>query len=326
MSTTMRAVRLTEVSGPDALRLEAVSLPVAGADETVVRVRAAALNHRDVYVTQGKYPGIALPVTLGSDGAGLVGEREVVIDPMLGWGDDDRVWRAGASILGMPRDGTFAEYVVVPNENVHAKPAHLSMEEAAALPLAGLTAYRALFTRGGLSSGETVLITGVGGGVQTFVLLFAKAAGARAIVTSGNDEKLARARQLGADVTINYRTDEAWHKSVRKAGPVDLAIDSAGGATLGRCVEAIRPGGRVVLYGGSNGDASLRPFSIFWNHVDVLGTSMGSPRDFEAMLAFVEREKIRPAIDRIYPLDDIVAAAKRLDEAQQFGKIVLSIA
>ncbi|MDQ2991659.1 MAG: NAD(P)-dependent alcohol dehydrogenase [Candidatus Eremiobacteraeota bacterium] len=325
MPTTMRAIRLAEASGPEALRLEAIPVPVAGEGETLVRVRAAALNHRDVYVTQGKYPGIALPVTLGSDGAGLAGEREVVIDPMLGWGDDDRVWQNGASILGMPRDGTFAEYVAVPSENVHAKPAHLSMEEAAGLPLAGLTAYRALFTRGGLSSGETVLITGVGGGVQTFVLLFAKAAGARAVVTSGSDEKLARARELGADVTINYRTDEAWHKSVRKAGPVDLAIDSAGGATLGRCVESLRPGGRVVLYGGSNGDANLRPFSIFWNHIDVLGTSMGSPRDFAAMLAFVERERIRPAIDRVYRLDEIVAAATRLDGARQFGKIVLSI-
>ncbi len=325
MSTTMQAIRLTETSGPDALRLETISVPAAGAGETLVRVRAAALNHRDVYVTQGKYPGIALPVTPGSDGAGMAGEREVVIDPMLGWGDDDRVWRTGASILGMPRDGTFADYVAVPSENVYAKPAHLSMEEAAALPLAGLTAYRALFTRGGLSSGETVLITGVGGGVQTFVLLFAKAAGARAIVTSGSDEKLARARELGADVTINYRSDEAWHKSVRKAGPVDLAIDSAGGPTLGRCIEAIRPGGRVVLYGGSNGDANLRPFSIFWNHIDVLGTSMGSPRDFEAMLGFVEREQIRPAIDRVYPLGEIAAAAKRMDDAQQFGKIVLSL-
>lgn len=321
----MQAVRLHETSGPDGLLVEEIAVPVPAAGATLVRVRAAALNHRDVYVTQGKYPGIVLPVTPGSDGAGEADGREVVIDPMLGWGAGDRVWQAGASILGMPRDGTLAQYVAVPSENVHAKPAHLSMEEAAALPLAGLTAYRALFTRGGVRAGETVLITGVGGGVQTFVLLFAKAAGARTIVTSGSDEKLARAKELGADVTVNYRIDEAWHKSVRKAGPVDLAIDSAGGETLGRCIEAVRPGGRVVLYGGSNGDATVRPFSIFWNHVDVLGTSMGSPRDFAAMLALVEREKIHPAIDRVYAMSDVVAAAKHMDEAAQFGKIVLTI-
>jgi zinc-binding alcohol dehydrogenase/oxidoreductase len=323
--SSMQAVRLYESSGPEGLRVEPVPQPVAAAGETLVRVRAAALNHRDVYVTQGKYPGIALPVTLGSDGAGDANGRAVVIDPMLGWGPDDRVWQPGASILGMPRDGTFAQYVAVPSENVHAKPAHLTMEEAAALPLAGLTAYRALFTRGTLQAGETVLITGVGGGVQTFVLLFAKAAGARTIVTSGSDEKLARAKELGADVAINYRTDETWHKSVRKAGPIDLAVDSAGGATLARCIDAVRPGGRVVLYGGSNGDATVRPFSIFWNHLDVLGTSMGSPRDFAAMLALVEREKIRPAIDRVYAMNDVVEAARRMNDAAQFGKIVLTI-
>jgi len=321
----MQAVRLVETAGPAGARVETLQSPEAAAGETLVRVRAAALNHRDVYISQGKYPGIALPVTLGSDGAGEADGRDVLIDPMLGWGDDDRVWQPGATILGMPRDGTFADYVAVPTENVHTKPPHLSIEEAAALPLAGLTAYRALFTRGGLASGETVLITGVGGGVQTFVLLFAKAAGARAIVTSGSDEKLARAKALGADVTINYRTDENWHKSARKAGPVDLAIDSAGGATLGRCVEAIRPGGRVVLYGGSNGDASVRPFSIFWNHIDVLGTSMGSPRDFAAMLAFVGRERIRPVVDRVYAMGEIAAALRRMEEAHQFGKIVIRI-
>ncbi|HEY8320930.1 MAG TPA: NAD(P)-dependent alcohol dehydrogenase [Candidatus Baltobacteraceae bacterium] len=321
---SMRAVRLTETMGVPAVD-PATPLPARIEGETLVRVRAAALNHRDVYIMQGKYPGITLPVTLGSDGAGEADGREVVIDPMLGWGDDDRVWRTGASILGMPRDGTMAGYVAVPNENVHAKPAHLSLDEAAALPLAGLTAYRALFTRGGLSSGETVLITGVGGGVQTFVLLFAKAAGARTIVTSGSDEKLTRATALGADVAINYRTDEAWHKAVRKAGPIDLAVDSAGGATLARCIDAVRPGGRVVLYGGSNGDATVRPFSIFWNHLDVLGTSMGSPRDFAAMLAFVERERIRPAIDRVYPMDRVAEAMRRMDEAHQFGKIVIRV-
>lgn len=321
----MRAVRLFQTSGPEALRVEDVPVPRPAAGEALVRVRAAALNHRDVYVTQGKYPGIALPVTPGSDGAGECHGREVVIDPMLDWGDDDRAWRKGSSILGMPRDGTFAQYVAVPSGNVYPKPAHLSAEEASALPLGGLTAYRALFTRGAVRSGETVLITGVGGGVQTLALLFAKSAGARVVVTSGSDAKLARAADLGADVCVNYRTDEAWHKTVRAAGPVDLVVDSSGGASLARAIEAVRPGGRVVIYGGTTGDATLRPFSIFWNHVDLLGTSMGSPRDFAAMLAFVERERIRPVVDRVYAMQDVVAAARRMEAAEQFGKIVLTI-
>jgi len=321
----MQAVRLRETAGPDALRIETVPIPEAGPGEAIVRLRAAAFNHRDVYVTQGKYPGIALPVTPGSDGAGECEGRAVLVDPMLDWGDDERVWRKGASILGMPRDGTFAQYVVVPAANVHDRPAHLTVDEAAALPLAGLTAYRALFTRAALHAGETVLITGVGGGVQTMALIFAKHAGARVIATSSSDAKLARATALGADVAINYRTDEQWFKTARAAGPIDAAIDSAGGATLARVADIVRPGGRIVVYGGTNGDATVRPFSIFWNHLDVLGTSMGSPQDFAAMLAFVDRERIRPAIDRVYEMGDVAIAARRMEEAAQFGKIVLTI-
>ncbi|MFY9719447.1 MAG: alcohol dehydrogenase catalytic domain-containing protein, partial [Candidatus Cybelea sp.] len=164
----MLAARLHEIGGPSGLRVDEVPVPQPGDGEVLVRIRAAALNRRDLFITQGLYPNIRLPVTLGSDGAGEVGGEAVVIDPMLHWGDDARVWDAAtATILGMPRDGTFAGYVSVPAENVYPKPEHLSMEEAAAIPLAGLTAYRAVFTRGALRAGETVLITGIGGGVQT---------------------------------------------------------------------------------------------------------------------------------------------------------------
>lgn len=290
-----------------------------------MRVRAAALNHRDVFVTQGKYPAVTLPAILGSDGAGEVdGVGDVVIYPMLGWGDDPRAWKPSAQILGMPHQGTFAQYVSVPKENVFAKPASLSMQEAAAIPLAGLTAYRAAFTRGALQAGETVLITGIGGGVQTFVLLFAKHVGARAIVTSGSDDKLARARELGADVTINYRTDKDWHKTARAAGPVDLAVDSTGGDILSKAVSALRVGGRAVIYGATLGDATLRPFSIFWNHIDLRGTSMGSPEDFRNMLALFGRG-LHPVIDRVYPLAETAAAAERMNDAKQFGKIVIDV-
>ena len=322
----MKAIRLHEVGGPQNLRVDEVAPPAPASGETLVRIRAAAFNRRDVFITQGMYPGIELPRILGSDGAGIEESSgaEVVIDPMLGWGDDPHVWGAHASILGMPHDGTFAQYVSVPSENVFAKPTHLSMEEAAALPLAGLTAYRALVTRGELKTGETVLITGVGGGVQTFVLLFAKALGARTIVTSGSDEKLERAKALGADVAINYRTTPEWHKQIKR-GEVDLVVDSSGGDTIAKALGVVKPGGRVVLYGATRREASLLVFPIFWNHIDIRGTSMGSPMDFKAMLALVEQHRITPVVDRTYPMDEAAAAAQRIAESEQFGKVVLRI-
>ena len=224
----------------------------------------------------------------------------------------------------MPRAGTFAEYVAVPAANVYRKPAGLSMEEAAAIPLAGLTAYRALFTRGALQPGETVLVTGVGGGVQTFVLLFAKRAGARAIVTSSSDEKLARAKELGADLAINYASSPGWAKTLRTSERVDLVVDSSGGDTLRAAIDVVRPGGRIAIYGGTNGDATIKMFPLFWKHVTILGTSMGSPEDFAAMLRLFD-DDLRPAIDRTFSLDDAPAAFARLAESSQFGKVVLTL-
>jgi zinc-binding alcohol dehydrogenase/oxidoreductase len=336
MIETMRALRLHEIGGPQNLGVDDVALPAVGDGEVLVRVRAAALNHRDVFITQGLYPKIRMPVTLGSDGAGEIARLgsvvsgltegdQVVIDPMLAWGDDPRVWNpATATILGMPQDGTFAQYVVVPVDNVHRKPAKLSMQEAAAIPLAGLTAYRALFTRGALQPGETVLITGVGGGVQTFALLFAKWAGAHAIVTSSSDEKLERARALGADVAINYASNLDWPKLLRSTAPIDLVVDSSGGDTLRKALDAVRPGGRIVAYGGTRGDATIKMFPLFWKHVSILGTSMGSPQDFSAMLRLFDNE-LAPAIDRVFELDDGIAAFERLAAGDQFGKIVLTV-
>jgi len=321
----MKAVRLHKIGGPEDLVFEDVDPPQPAAGEVLVRVRAAAFNHRDVFITQGLYPKIALPRILGSDGAGEAQGREVLVDPLLGWGPDERIWRPDATILGMPRDGTFAQFVSVPQQNVHPKPPHLSFQEAAALPLAGVTAYRALFTRGELREGETLLITGVGGGVQTFALLFAVAAGARVLVTSASDEKLERAAAMGAHAGFNYRTDPEWHKAIRAHAPIDIAIDSAGGEAFARALTIVRPGGRVVTYGGTHGEAAIKLFPVFWNQIDVRGSSMGSPADFAAMLRFVQAHEIRPAIDRVYPLEEAAAAAARMNQAAQFGKIVLDV-
>ena len=325
-AAAMKAVRLHEIGGPANLRVDDVPQPQAGPGETLVRVRAAAFNHRDVFITQGLYPNIALPVILGADGCGEVDGRRVVIDPMIGWGDDPEIWRADSSILGMPRPGTFAQYVAVPSGNVYDAPGHLDDSECAALPLAGLTAFRAAVTRGRIAKGETVLVTGIGGGVQTFVLLFAKALGARVAVTSSSDEKLARARELGADIAVNYATTPDWHKAVRKeAGSIDVAVDSAGGETFAKLTTIVRPGGRIVTYGGTNGDAKIKMFPVFWNHLTILGTSMGSPQDFAGMLRLIEEHRIRPVVDRVFAMDDVVAAAERMAAGGQFGKIVLAI-
>jgi len=334
----MQAIVLHETGGPQKLHLEEFETPVAGPGEMLVKVHFAAFNRRDVFITQGLYPGIVFPVIPGSDGCGVVAAHgpgavgpavgaSVVINPMLRWGEDPRIWNSDSTLLGMPRHGTFAEYVTVPAENVHPKPARLSEEQAAAIPLGGLTAYRAVFTRGECTKDDVVLLPGIGGGVQTLALLFAKSAGARVIVTSSSDAKLERAKAIGADVAINYKTSENWSKDVRAAsgGGPTLIVDSVGGETFSKALDIARPGARVVTYGGTTGDAKIRPFSIFWKQLDILGTSMGSPADFAAMLKLFTGTTIEPAIDEIVPLADVPAAAQRVLDGEQFGKVVVRI-
>jgi NADPH:quinone reductase-like Zn-dependent oxidoreductase len=336
----MQAIVLRDLGGPEQLRPETVPDPQPGPGEVVVRLKAAALNHRDVWIRKGLYAGIKLPVILGSDGAGTVSAvgpsadqkllgREVVINPGLAWGDDDRVQGPQFRILGLPDDGTYAELVKVPASAVHPKPAGWSWEEAAALPLAGLTAYRAVVTKARVGPHDRVLVTGVGGGVSQFAVQIAKARGGRVVVTSGSDDKLARAKQqLGADGGANYRTGD-WVKEVVRLfggdGP-DVVIDSVGGETLGKAFEVARPGGRVVTYGATTGpvpQAEVR--RIFWKQLSVLGTTMGTPAEFAAMLELYGKGGMKPVVDTAFPLADAAAAQRRMEEAAQFGKIVLRI-
>ena len=336
----MRAVRLHEIDrerGPRNFRVEQVDDARPGPGETLVAIKRAAFNRRDVFISQGLYPGIQLPCIPGSDGLGTVAAHgqgangpavgtRVVINPTLGWGPSQRIWLRSAQVLGMPHQGTFAEYVAVPADNVVAAPASLSDDEAAAIPLAGVTAYRALVSRGGCTRDDVVLIPGVGSGVQTFVLLFAKKLGAKVIVTSSSDEKLERAKAMGADVGINYTTSEKWEKEVAAVdGGPSLVVDSAGGDTLSRAVNVTRYGGRVVIYGGTTGDAKIRPYSVFWRQLDIMGSSMGSPRDFAEMLAMFDGS-IKPAVDKVYPMDEVAAAAESVDKGAQFGKVLLAVA
>jgi NADPH:quinone reductase-like Zn-dependent oxidoreductase len=302
--------------------------PQSDAEHVVVRLRAAALNHRDVWISKGQYAGIKYPIILGSDGCGVLGNgaREVIVNPGLNWGNDPRAQRKDFRILGLPDDGTLAEQVKVPSANLADKPAHLTHEQAAALPLAGVTAYRALFTRAQLRKGERVLITGIGGGVALFALQFAVAAGAAVFVTSGSDEKLERARALGALGGANYK-EANWPDVLRgQAGEFDVVVDGTAGEALNALCDVAAPGARLAFYGATLGNPKeLIWRRVFWKQLSVLGSTMGHPSDFAAMVAMVNEHKIVPVVDSVYALADANAALARMAAAEQFGKIVLKI-
>ncbi len=334
---TMQAVLLTQPGSLEHLKLDTVVVPKPGVGEVLVEVRASALNHRDVWIVQGRYPNIKTPVILGSDGAGVIREvgegvdpgcvgRDVIINPSLNWGNNPRVQSPQYKILGLPDNGTQAEYVVVPIQNVVDKPDYLTFEEAAAIPLGGLTGYRALFTQGELRAGETVLLTGIGGGVATLMLKMALAAGARVLVTSGSDEKIKKAVNLGAMGGANYK-EEGWgEKLLALAEPtgIDLIVDSAGGDGFFELTRIVNPGGRIVFFGATAGNPSkLDQRRMFWKQITLQGTTMGSPRDFYEMVRLFDVHKIKPPIDRVFPLTEFRAAYLRMWKGEQFGKIVL---
>ena len=301
--------------------------PHAGKQDGLVHLRAAALNHRDLFITQGLYAGIKFPTILGSDGAGEYRGKAVVIDPSLDWGSDPKAQGRGFRVLGLPDDGTFAAQIAIPRSNIHPKPQHLDWEQAAALPLAGVTAWRVLFTRCQIKAGERVLITGIGGGVALMVLQLAIAAGAEVFVNSGSDEKIAKAVALGAKGGANYRLPD-WDKTLKKdAGGFDVVIDSAGGDGFGALLGLCNPGARIGVYGGTQGKINgLSPQPLFWKQVSILGSTMGTRLDFRRMLAFVSKHEIVPVIDSVFALSDGNEALKKMEKGDQFGKIVLRIA
>jgi zinc-binding alcohol dehydrogenase/oxidoreductase len=336
----MKAMVLHELGGPDKLSFEDVPEPEPGPGETVVRLRAAALNRRDLYATYGQYPGVKpdiLPAIPGSDGSGEVVARgegadgpdegtEVVVNPALYWGDDPRKPGKEYRILGVPDDGTFAQFVKVPVENVFPKPSHLSHEEAATIPLAALTAYRALVTRGGLKEGETVVVPGIGGGVATFLVQMASALGARVFVTSGSDEKIEKSKELGAEGGVNYNSED-WSKELKgMAGGVDLSVDHVGGEAFNALVSLAKPGGRIVAVGATAGPTpKAMTIRIALKHLDVLGTAMGTNEEFGAMLDLYAERGLRPVINETFPLEEIETALKHMEEGKGIGKIVLEV-
>lgn len=331
----VRAVRFKSPQEP--LVIVPIKKPRPVRDQVLVRLHNAALNHRDIWVIREQKETFPEGITLGSDGSGVieaVGEDvdpmyvglEVVINPGHEWGNNPVVQSNSFKILGFPDHGTFSDYIIVSKQYVFEKPEHLDFAESAAVPLSGLTAYRALFSRARLRANETVLITGIGGGVALWVLQFAVAYKARVYVTSGSDEKLEKAMALGALGAYNYRSADWAERAQRDSGGFDIIIDSAGGNQFNKLVEIANPGGRVVNYGRTAGtitDINTRQF--YWKQLSLLGSTMGTRDEFLSMLEFVEGHKLRPVVDRAFPLENIQDAIERMESANQFGKIVLSI-
>jgi NADPH:quinone reductase-like Zn-dependent oxidoreductase len=324
----MKAVRIHDDGGPDVLRYEDVDDPEPGSGEVLVRLRAASLNRLDVWLRKG-LPSVPKPRILGADGAGVVealgpgaddfrpGQR-VLINPGL----DD-----GARIVGEHMDGTHAELIAVPADYVHPIPDDLSFEEAAAFPLVFQTAYRMLVTRARLRAGEWVLVWGIGAGVATASLAIAKAIGARVVVTSSSDEKLGRARELGADAAIPTDSDVAGEvKTLTDGHGIDVVVEHIGEDTWKTSLQVVRRGGRIAVCGatsGPNPPANLH--RIFWKQLSVYGSTMGTREDFRAVYELVASGRARPIVDRVFPLSEAPAAHAYLESGRQFGKVVLSI-
>ncbi len=325
----MKAVRIHEDGGPEVLRYEDADDPVAGPGEVLVALRAASLNHLDLWLRRG-LPSVPKPRILGADGAGVVaglGEGAdgfvegdaVVLNPGL----DD-----GARIIGEHMDGTHAELIAVPADYVHRLADGLSFEEAAAFPLVFETAYRMLVTRAGLREGEWVLVWGIGGGVATAAFQIAKALGARVVVTSSSDEKLARARELGADATVNHATGDVG-QAVREATDghgIDVVVEHVGEATWKTSLQVAAPGARVTVCGatsGPNPPANLH--RVWWKQLTILGSTMGTREDFAGAYELVASGKAKPIVDRVFPLAEAGEAHRYLEEGRQLGKVVLRI-
>jgi len=332
----MNAMVLEGVHTP--LLLKQVAKPELSAGEALIKIQAAALNRRDYWIQQGLYAGLRFPIILGSDGAGIVEQvataqdahwvgQTVMINPAFNWGAHEAAQSGDFQILGLPQNGTFAEYVKVPVQNLHVVPSHLTIEEAAAVPLGGVTAWRALFSRANLQKGDKVLIAGIGGGVATFALQWAIHAGAEVYVTSSKEEKIKKALDIGARAGVRY-TDKNWSDQLTTVGGFDVIIDSAIGPDFNAYIDLAKPGGRIVFFGATaSGEfPPLNARKIFWKQLSILGSTMGSPSDFAKMLAFLEEHQIKPIIDTIYPLAHAEEAIRKMDESVQFGKIVLKIA
>jgi NADPH:quinone reductase-like Zn-dependent oxidoreductase len=328
----MKAIRIHEDGGPEVLRYEDAPDPEPGPGEVLISLRAASLNRLDIWVRRG-LPSVPKPRTLGADGAGVVAGlgsavdgfeegRRVVINPGLEHAD------GRITVIGEHTDGTHAELIAVPADNVHALPDELSFEQAAAFPLVYETVYRMLVTRAGLREGEWVLAWGVGSGIGTATLALARALGARVIATSSRAEKLARAAELGAEVTINHAGEDVAARVKEATGGrgADVVVEHVGEATWQTSLAAAAPGGRVAVCGattGPNPKAALH--RIWWKQLSVLGSTMGTRDDFAGAYELVATGRAPVVVDSVFPLAEARAAHERMERGEHMGKIVLRI-
>ena len=304
-------------------RLGIHDLAVEHTDAPEIDLLSSALNHRDIWITKGMYPGILPYKIMGSDGCGKIENQEVILNPGIGWGEHQRHQDHSFKVLGMPHHGTFADTIFIDKKYVYPKPLHLNIYQAAALPLAGLTAYRAIVKKCQLEKSDKVLISGIGGGVALMAFQFAIAMGCDVFVTSGQDWKIDRAMEMGASGGVNYKSDN-WSKSLQDiCGGVDVVIDSAAGKGFSSFVDVCNYGGRIAFYGGSRGAiTNLNPQVIFWKQLSIYGTTMGSDQDYREMLEYVNKKKIIPVVDDIIPLSNWKKGFSKLEQGNQFGKIV----
>jgi zinc-binding alcohol dehydrogenase/oxidoreductase len=328
----MKALVLNE---DKTLHITDVAKPIAGPGEVIVAIKASALNHRELWIQKGLYPGMTLPCILGADGAGLVVElgegidalwqdKEVIIYPAYDWGISENAPTKQFRVLGMPDPGTISEFIKVPIENVVEKPSYLSWTEAAAIPIAGLTSWRALVRHGDIKADSKVLITGIGGGVAQAGLGLAKAFGAEVYVTSSSLDKIDQAISSGASGGVNYNDDD-WNLQLKElSGGIDIVIDSSPSPVLDDYHKFMNYGGRIVTYGSTGSPKTTISISKFFlRHIQFIGTAMGSPREFADLLQFMDEHKIHPVIHAEYTLEQAKEAMNALREGTQVGKIVI---
>ncbi len=332
----MKAVIFKGTAEP--LRVGEFPKPKPVKDQVLIKLHAAALNHRDLWIQEEQEKtnrpegiilgsdGVGVVVDVGDDADPLLVGAEVIINPSMEWGINPIVHGDAFKILGSPDNGTFAEYVAVSKKYIFEKPEELSAEECAALPLSGLTAFRALFSKARLRAKEKVLITGIGGGAALWALIYAVAYGARTYVTSGSQEKIQRAIALGAIGGFNY-SDAAWAEEASKvARGFDIIIDSAGGDQFPKLLELALPGGRIVNFGRTAGQiTNLSTRLLYWKQLSIFGSTMGTRDEFLSMIDFVESRHLKPVIDSIYSLDQIHEAFAQMKSRDHFGKIVIKI-
>ncbi|CDH55740.1 alcohol dehydrogenase [Lichtheimia corymbifera JMRC:FSU:9682] len=340
----MRATVLTDIPNPDksfeySAQVKEYNAPEAKSHEAVVKIQAAAMNHRDVWILKGQYFGIKTDSVLGSDAVGQVvssgdnaqvGKR-VLLCPSVNWDSDPRGPEGEFSILGLlPSPGTFAESINIDSKSVFPCPEHLSTEEAAALPLAGLTAYRAVFTKAQVQKGDHILITGIGGGVALFALQFAVAAGANVYISSSSADKINKAVELGAKGGINYKDPNAMEQldKLLNGAKLSAIVDGAGGALFNEYLKVLRQGGYIVQYGQTaSPSVSFRMNEVAQN-LELRGSTMGSRAEFKQMVEFVDKHKIHPVVSKVFHglnQQNVDDAIDLLRTSNQFGKVVIEI-